>query len=69
MVARSTLGLPNLVRLIVALRLARPEAIIGVAPALSMEDAAIEAVTDTDIIFRGARQAVRDLDWMHQLRS
>jgi methanogenic corrinoid protein MtbC1 len=62
-------GLPNLVRLVVALRLVRPQAIIGVAPALSMEDSAIQAVTDTDIIFRDARQAVRDLDWMLQLRS
>lgn len=61
--------LPNLVRLVVALRLVRPEAIIGVAPALNMDDAAIQAVTDIDIIFRDARQAVRDLEWMLQLRS
>lgn len=61
--------LPNLVHLVVALRLVRPQAIIGVAPALNMDDAAIQAVTDIDIIFRDARQAVRDLEWMLQLRS
>lgn len=61
--------LPTLVRLVVALRLVRPQAIIGVAPALNMEDGAIRAVTDIDIIFRDARQAVRDLEWMLQLRS
>lgn len=62
-------SLPSLVRLAVALRLVRPLAIIGVAPALSMPDAAISGVADIDIIFRDARTAVRELDWMLQIRA
>lgn len=62
-------SLPSLVRLAVALRLIRPRAIIGVAPALSMGDTAIQSVADVDLIFRDARQAVRDLDWSLKIRS
>lgn len=61
--------LPDLIRLVVALRLVRPASIIGVAPALNMADGAIRSVADVDVIFRDARSAVRDLEWMLQMRS
>lgn len=65
----STQGrLEALVRLVIALRLVRPSSIIGVAPALNMRDDIIHKVADVDAIFRDARAAVRDLDWMLQLR-
>lgn len=60
--------LAELIRLVVALRLVRPTAIIGVAPALNMPDDILHKVADIDAIFRDARTAVRDLDWMLRLR-
>lgn len=61
--------LADLVRLVVALRLLRPAAIIGVAPALAMSDQSIRKLADIDIIFRDARLALHDLDAMLRLRG
>jgi len=60
--------LAPLAKLVIALRLVIPAAIIGVAPALNMTDEILRKVADIDAVFRDARIAVRDLDWMHQLR-
>ncbi|PLL10624.1 cobalamin-binding protein [Tabrizicola sp. TH137] len=60
--------LAALIRLVVALRLVRPQAIIGVAPAIDMSGDVLHRVVDIDAVFRDARAAVRDLDWMLQLR-
>lgn len=59
----------DLVRLVVALRLERPSAIIGVAPALNMEDSALHSVVDIDLVFRDASSAAQDLDWMLRLNA
>lgn len=61
--------LADLVKLVIALRLERPSSIIGVAPALNMEESKLRSVVDIDLVFRDARTAVQDLDWMRQLKS
>lgn len=61
--------LADLVRLVVALRLERPGAIIGVAPAMNMEDSVLRSVVDIDLVFRDAGSAEQDLDWMLRLNA
>lgn len=52
----------DLIRLVVALRIINPSAIIGVAPAMDTTDAEIGKVVDIDVVFRDARTAFTDLD-------
>lgn len=61
--------LADLIRAVIAVRLERPSAIIGVAPALNMEDTKLRSVVDVDLVFRDVNVAVQNLDWMRQLKS
>lgn len=54
--------LPELIRLVLALRIVTPSAIVGVAPALDMSDDDILQLVDADIIFRHAGRALADLE-------
>jgi methanogenic corrinoid protein MtbC1 len=54
--------LPELIRLVLALRIVTPSAIVGVAPALDMPDDEILQLVDADIIFRHAGRALADLE-------
>lgn len=55
-------NLENLVRLVVKLKLARPETIIGVAPGDAFSDQAIRELVDIDLVFRDAPSARIELD-------
>lgn len=55
-------NIPELIRLVVGLRIALPSTILGVAPALDMEDKDIFKIVDVDLVFRDARKALRDLE-------
>jgi methanogenic corrinoid protein MtbC1 len=59
--------LPELIRLVLALRIVTPSAIVGVAPALDMSDDDILQLVDADIVFRHAGRALADLE--RRLRS
>jgi hypothetical protein len=59
--------LPDLIRLVLALRIVAPSAIVGVAPALDMSDDEIMRLVDADIVFRHAGRALADLE--RRLRS
>lgn len=59
--------LPDLIRLVLALRIVVPRAIIGVAPALEMSDKEIFSIVDIDIVFRDARHALTDLERLSRL--
>lgn len=61
--------LSGLVRLVVAIRLAAPYAIIGIAPALSMEEDRLRGLVDFDLVFRDAQTARADLERLVQLRA
>ncbi|MBK5946490.1 hypothetical protein CCR83_08610 [Rhodobacter veldkampii DSM 11550] len=61
--------LPDLIRLVLALRIAVPLATIGVAPALDMDDAEIHDLVDVDLIFRDARLALNALERLLLLRQ
>lgn len=61
--------LPDLIRLTLALRIVVPSAIIGVAPALDMDDDELLALVDVDLVFRDARLALNDLDRLTRLRK
>lgn len=54
--------LPDLIRLVLALRIVTPSAIIGVAPALDMSDDEILQLVDADMVFRHAGRALADLE-------
>jgi methanogenic corrinoid protein MtbC1 len=58
-----------LARLVVAMRLAAPVAIIGVAPGEGMDGARIAEVVDIDILFGGAVSACADLERMIAARG
>jgi len=58
----TTANIPELIRLVVGLRIALPSTILGVAPARDMEDKDILKIVDVDLIFRDARKALRDLE-------
>jgi methanogenic corrinoid protein MtbC1 len=60
--------LADLIRLILALRVVVPHAIIGVAPALEMSDEDIRDIVDIDLVFRDAREALSDLDRLSRMR-
>lgn len=54
--------LPALARLVVALRLALPHAILGVAPAADLDAAEIDTLLDVDLVLRDADTARADLE-------
>lgn len=58
-----------LVRLVVALRLVAPHAIIGVAPAESMGAARLRELVDIDLVFDDAASAQVELDRLMTLRG
>jgi MerR family transcriptional regulator, light-induced transcriptional regulator len=60
--------LPDLIRLVLALRIVVPEAIIGVAPTLDMDEDEIFALVDVDLIFHDARIALNDLERLMRLQ-
>lgn len=61
--------LDALVRLVVAMRLAVPEAIIGVAPAATVDGKRLRALADIDLLFTDAPSAYRELDRLIRLRG
>ena len=61
--------LADLIRLIIALRIVVPRAIMGVAPALEMSDEDIRDIVDIDLVFRDAREALTDLDRLSRMRA
>jgi methanogenic corrinoid protein MtbC1 len=58
-----------LARLVVAMRLAAPDAIIGVAPAEGLDSDRIIEIVDVDILFGGAVSACADLERMIDARA
>jgi methanogenic corrinoid protein MtbC1 len=61
--------LPDLVRLVVGLRLVVPHAIVGVAPAADLDDHQITEIVDIDLLFHDARTACADLDRLIRVRG
>jgi methanogenic corrinoid protein MtbC1 len=61
--------LADLVRLVVAVRLAVPHAIVGVAPGADLDDDEVTGIVDIDLLFHDARTACADLDRLIRLRS
>jgi MerR family transcriptional regulator, light-induced transcriptional regulator len=61
--------LADLVRLVVALRIESPLAIIGVAPAATMDADMVADMVDIDLVFRDADSARADLDRLIRLRG
>jgi hypothetical protein len=51
-----------------ALRIALPETIIGVAPALDMGNTNLTKIVDIDLVFHDARRALSDLEGLLRLR-
>lgn len=58
-----------LARLVVAMRLVAPEAIIGVAPAEGLDGGKITEIVDIDLLFGGAVSACADLERMIDARG
>lgn len=61
--------LDALVRLVVAMRLAVPHAIIGVAPGSDLDGSVVLKLVDIDLLFDDARTAFTELDRLIRLRS
>jgi methanogenic corrinoid protein MtbC1 len=61
--------LAALVRLVVAIRLVMPDAIIGVAPSTSVDANRLRALVDIDLVFSDASSAFRELDRLIRLRA
>jgi MerR family transcriptional regulator, light-induced transcriptional regulator len=61
--------LPALVRLVVAMRLVIPNAVIGVAPGSSVDAQRLHNLVDIDLIFADAPSACRELDRLIRLRA
>ncbi len=61
--------LASLVRLVVAIRLTLPEAIIGIAPAAAVDETKLDGLVDFDLLFRDARASCVELDRLIQLRG
>lgn len=61
--------LQDLVRLVVAMRLVVPHAIIGVAPAASLDETKVQGLVDIDLLFRDVRTALVDLERLIRLRA
>jgi MerR family transcriptional regulator, light-induced transcriptional regulator len=60
--------LDALVRLVVAIRLVVPHAIIGVAPAATLDRKQVENLVDIDLLFSDARSACVEMDRLVRLR-
>lgn len=60
--------LDDLVRLVVALRMVVPQAIVGVAPGNALCDQTITDLVDVDLLFHDAREACAALDRLVRLR-
>jgi len=61
--------LDDLVRLVVAARIAVPHAIIGVAPGATLDEDQICSLVDIDLLFRDAGSALNELEQLIQLRG
>ncbi|KPQ13365.1 MAG: B12-binding protein [Rhodobacteraceae bacterium HLUCCO18] len=61
--------LDALVRLVVALRITMPSAIIGVAPATNVDAARLHDLVDIDLVFDDAPSACRELERLIRLRD
>lgn len=61
--------LDALVRLVVAMRMVMPHAIIGVAPGGDLDPARVRALVDIDLVFADAQSACADLDRLIELRG
>jgi len=61
--------LDALVRLVVAMRLVLPYAVIGVAPADSVDAGRLHALVDIDLVFGDAPSACRELERLIRLRG
>jgi methanogenic corrinoid protein MtbC1 len=61
--------LDALVRLVVAMRIAVPSAIIGVAPAASVDAARLQKLVDIDLVFDDAPSACHDLERLIRVRD
>ncbi len=58
-----------LVRLVVAIRIVHPYAVIGVAPGSSADEKKVVSLADVDLVFRDARAACIELDRLIRLRG
>lgn len=61
--------LDALVRLVVAMRITVPHAIIGVAPASNVDEKRLRDLVDIDLVFADAPSACLDLDRLMRLRN
>jgi len=61
--------LDALVRLVVAMRITMPSAIIGVAPATNVDAARLHDLVDIDLVFDDAPSACRELERLIRLRD
>ena len=61
--------LEDLVRLVVAMRIVVPQAIIGVAPAAGLDETRVRSLVDIDLLFGDARTACADLERLLRLRG
>jgi MerR family transcriptional regulator, light-induced transcriptional regulator len=61
--------LDALVRMVVAMRIIVPQAVIGVAPGPSVDTDRLHALVDIDLVFRDTRTAFQDLDRLIRLRG
>jgi hypothetical protein len=57
------------VRLVVAIRIVVPDAILGVAPAATLDEDEIRRLVDIDLIFRDARTAREELERLTSARG
>jgi MerR family transcriptional regulator, light-induced transcriptional regulator len=58
-----------LVRLVVAMRIVMPHAIIGVAPASDVDAKTLHELVDIDLVFTDAPTACKELDRLIRLRG
>jgi len=61
--------LKDLVRLVVAIRIIVPDAIVGVAPTELLDETKLRRLVDLDLVFRDARSACAELDRLISLRG
>lgn len=61
--------LPELLHLVLAMRIALPRAIVGVAPGAGLDPKLLSEVADIDLVFTDTSSALSDLDRQIQMRS
>ena len=61
--------LPDLARLVLALRVTAPETIVGVAPGCGVDDEKVTDLVDIDLLLHDAGTACSDLDRLIRLRA